>query len=505
MNPFFKKPSQNTAFISMAFTAMLLFLLIIPDGAFAQSKANAFYVPLCDDTRINIEGPHRFIDVNGRCGYHPLSIRTKATIEPEIHKGKTGTLSFWFSPLEDMRFYMNPKIGDPPTIALRDFSLVSDVPMHNKSAAISYGIYWTAGYPQLMGKFKSGAVWDVLDYGLAPFVYGEAVPMRKGYWYHVALTWNKKENNLKLYVNGILAGYNHQAENFDPVPDKLYVGNTMMVMKDLKFTSDRTQEDQLRNIYAANKPQGKEKADQDIKTNFLVQPKPDFTMKRDNSWEKVYSCSFTNPEDLDSWIFQAGEKYRDQFELSTSDEGLLIKTPDIIAQETRMYLWSPRTFEGDQWIEFDFQVLSDEGLALLVACASGYQREDFIKEYGVTKTGNMGFILNDIRNYHWEFMRRVELMRHDISSNYVAKNPWYWRMHFSTFPRLENGKWYRLRFIKMGHRLIGSIDGKKVFDIKDDPAVNNGPVLNYGRIGIRQMYQTSMRYKNLVVYEKKKK
>jgi hypothetical protein len=56
--------------------------------------------------------------------------------------------------------------------------------------------------------------------------------------------------------------------------------------------------------------------------------------------------------------------------------------------------------------------------------------------------------------------------------------------------------------VKSGHRIHGSIDQKTVFDVMDDTSANNGPVLNYGRIGLRQMYDTAMRYRNLVVYEK---
>jgi hypothetical protein len=48
-------------------------------------------------------------------------------------------------------------------------------------------------------------------------------------------------------------------------------------------------------------------------------------------------------------------------------------------------------------------------------------------------------------------------------------------------PRLEQNRWYRLRFIVAGRRLHGSIDGRTVFDLIDDPYGNNGPVYNFGR------------------------
>jgi len=100
-----------------------------------------------------------------------------------------------------------------------------------------------------------------------------------------------------------------------------------------------------------------------------------------------------------------------------------------------MYLWSPRPFEGDQWIEFDLRLESPAGLALVTACASGMQREDFIADLGVPKTGAMATILRDARNYHWEFIRRVEAMRTDVETHYVSKNPFGHKLHCACVPR----------------------------------------------------------------------
>lgn len=114
----------------------------------------------------------------------------------------------------------------------------------------------------------------------------------------------------------------------------------------------------------------------------------------------------------------------------------------------------------------------------------------------------MSVILSKTVNYHWEFMRRVEVMRTDLETQYVSKNSWGKKMYYGCIPRFEQNHWYRLRFVKLGNRLHGSVDGKTVFDITDYPFINNGPVLNFGRIGLRQMYNTTMRYKNFIVYEK---
>lgn len=275
-----------------------------------------------------------------------------------------------------------------------------------------------------------------------------------------------------------------------------------MVMRDLTIDEAVPTEKAILAAYNSYKLPGNVQADKDIREATSVLIKPVLNVERDSSWKEAYSCSFTNTDDLKGWIYQTGDKFKDSFDVRITKEGLLIKTPTNVDVDTRMYLWSPKTFEGDQWIEFDFRLESPKGLALVAICTAGSHREDFIQDHGVEKTGGMGTILGRTVNYHWEFMRRVEMMRSDLETQYLAKNSWGRKMFYGVIPRFEQNRWYRLRFVKLDNRLHGSINGKTVFDIVDDPSVNNGPVLNFGRIGLRQMYNTTMRYKNFIVYER---
>lgn len=185
-------------------------------------------------------------------------------------------------------------------------------------------------------------------------------------------------------------------------------------------------------------------------------------------------------------------------------EGLYFKTPDKIDNATRLTLWGPKTFEGDQCLEVDFRLESPKGLALVILCASGMGREDFINDHELQMTGRMSPILSGMRNYHWEFIRRVNVIRTDMETQVVYKNPWGEHLYYGVIPKVERNKWIKLRLIKIGNRLQGSLDGKIVFDITDDPHGHTGPVFNFGRIGIRHMYHTAVRYRNLVVYERTK-
>jgi hypothetical protein len=75
-------------------------------------------------------------------------------------------------------------------------------------------------------------------------------------------------------------------------------------------------------------------------------------------------------------------------------------------------------------------------------------------------------------------------------------------MYMGCVSKLEQNCWIKIRFIKIDNTLYGSFDGKTVFVVEDDPYDNNGPVLNSGRVVLRQMYNTAMRYRNFVIYQR---
>jgi hypothetical protein len=58
--------------------------------------------------------------------------------------------------------------------------------------------------------------------------------------------------------------------------------------------------------------------------------------------------------------------------------------------------------------------------------------------------------------------------------------------------------------MKTGNTISGYLDGKKIFEVEDTGFDNNGPVLNAGRVVLRQMYATSMLYRNFAIYQKKR-
>lgn len=449
---------------------------------------------------LELKGAHAFRDIAGLTGLHVASLRTEALIRTELHQGPQGTLSFWFTPLEDLTASpLNNSANNVPF----DYTFFSDLFPGRGNDQVRFGASLLMGYPAMVARFASGAVWTKMDHGLAPFVYAEKAVLRAGYWYHFALTWDQPARQLVIYLNGFMAGHNIQADNFETGAAGFYLGNPMMVFRDLRLEPRALDAGAVAARYRGDRPAGNTLPDADWQQMLVPRFLPSLDLPRDAGWQLAYGCSFTKAGDLDGWERQGpGQKYLEGFRMEVTGEGLYLKTPEPVDIESRMYLWSRRNFEGDQWIEFDFRLESPKGLALLVACASGMQREDFIAEHGLPETGGMVTILRNTRNYHWEFMRRVEAMRTDVETQYLAKNPFGHRLHCACVDRLKQNQWYRLRFIKAGNRLHGSLDGQTVFDVVDSSFANNGPVYNFGRIGLRQMYHTALRYRNLEVWQR---
>jgi len=478
---------------------ILLMLPVLFINLSAQNNRVMMDIPLSDSSQLTIEGKHRFLKIAGITGLHVSSLKTKAFVQTTALDSEKGTVSFWITPLEDMNKSFKA-IREKNSMS---FALLADRFPPRETEKSNFSVYYKgSGYPRCIGRFTNGEYWPKMNSGMAPIVYAEELPLLKNQWYHITLTWDKPANTMFMYINGQVVGYNYSAIKFMETSGKIYLGNPLMVISNLKIQNKVLTENQIKAEYMALRPVGNSLSDETIRSIITPQDKPLLNIQPESSWEQIYACKFDRPSDLDAWAFQTGDLFYEQHKLRVTNEGLYWKTPDTIHNESRGYLWCPFKLEGDCRIEYEFQLLSPKGLSLLIAYASGIQGEDVIEDHGLENTGSMDQMLYHYRNYHWEYVRRVEAIRTDVETQYVNKNPWGESLYVGCVPRFETGRWYKIRFIKIGNRLHGSIDGKTVFDVTDE-VNNNGPVFNSGRVVLRQMYHTAMRYRNFAIYRKK--
>ncbi|MCF6270840.1 MAG: DUF1961 family protein [Melioribacteraceae bacterium] len=491
----------------------IIIALVVLSGAANSSDLfggnKQYSAALTDTTNFTIDGPHRFPTISGLKGFRPTSMQTKAFIETEAHHSNKGTISLWFSPLEDLA---NWKTKDWVFNRVENafvYPFFSNFFPARNGEKKGFGLFWETGYKPLLFNYNTEPtnenIASKVSYGntTSPLsLWAEDMTILKGMWYHVVITWDKKKKEINMYVNGFHVAHIEKTEFFTDWGDRLYIGNPMFVMRNLQIEGGVISKEEAGKIYSESRPVTNDPADEILRDKFTVVDRPSLDIKLDDTWQKSYECSFLEKDDLDGWVFQTGDKYKDLHVVKITDEGLLIDTPDFSDHETRMYLWSPVTFEGDQWIEFEFMPEEDDGLMLLLVASSGPQRNDFIDDNQISKSGKMGFLIGQNRNYHWELMRKYPDLRKNVETQFFAKNPWGKMMHYGAADRIEVGKWHKLRFVLIGNRLHGSIDGKTVFDVEDKFDINNGPVLDFGRIGFRHMYNTTVRYRNFIVYER---
>jgi hypothetical protein len=468
-------------------------------------------VPFAGDLRpgkgaaeVTVEGPHRFLRVAGKTGYHALSLETKLRIATKAHRSDAGSMVVWVAPLESLSAV--PRLE---SIATRDplarnYNLVSDTwPARNFGAAV-FAWQWQANWnPTVFARFLKGPIrWD---HTAVPWVFTEHLPLEEKRWYQLAVTWNKSRHRFRMYANGILTGNNDQpAISGDDSNPELFVGNPAMVFRDLQIWETELTAAEIERAYRTSGMPVDAEVQKHLAALMVPSDKSAFSWSPGSGWKLSYEASFTKPSDLDGWIQQGclKEPFRMR-ELRTTPDGLLLDTPAQIENETRVYLWSPRNFEGDIAVEFEFRPERDTGLALLVIQASGMQREDFIKDHPPRTTGSMTTIIGDrVRNYHWEFFRRYDFNLRNGETHVLAKNPWQVAMGMSSTPALEMGRFHRLQFIQEGRRLRGSVDGRLVLDVEDHPHRNMGPIYSFGRIGLRLMYDTRMTFRNLKVWNR---
>lgn len=448
-----------------------------------------------------IEGPHRFIKVGEKTGFLPTSLQSSCSVQTEVLRGEIGTLELMVCPMEALRkAAIREWMIDKPSTWI--YPILADGFPGNRKENTCFAWYWQfRWYPAIVAKFCAGA--EDYDFIAPPVAFVEAFELEAFEWYHFCLTWDFKKCEMDIFINGLNWGRLYRKfEQRDTPSDRLYIGNTAMASADVRAYPQRVTHAEAFSLF--------ERQERFVSDKILRKNRADYTPKsavdklpeRGPGWHLAYENSFTKPGDTDGWV-QEGclEEETKLVHNEITPEGWLLETPDFIHNDSRVFFWSPESFEGDLHVSFEFRGEKDNGLALLVTHGNGLQREDIIHDHPARSTGAMTTIIGDaIRNYHWEFFRRYPVLRNDADSQFLVKNPWCWDLAYLHIPRLELHEWHRLDFRKEGKSLIGAINGKVIIDATDNHDTNSGADLNCGRIAIRLMYQTRMRFRNLEVW-----
>jgi hypothetical protein len=384
-----------------------------------------------------------------------------------------------------------------------EFTLLSDRETIKDSRAAHFAVVWSSyWHPSLFVKRFPGHIYQAYREPRRAAATAGHFSWSGGQWYHLGYSWNLRENRHRLFVNGILvAAEDYWCESpteSSPVGETLFFGSSMFAIGDVCGFSEEIAD------WSAHL------ASEGASFDFGIQAKLRSIYLGEgitpldipeNGWKTRLELPFEDSRDLNRFAIQGCVQAP-----VVESRGLRITTPAknpahdfSILDLNHVYLWSRDWFEGDLHISYEFQNLRRGGLSLLMTRCSGMQREDFWKSHRPRSNGIMKTVCwEDVRNYHWEYLREMDDVRNDVASHALLKNPWHralgFRVHGPLYP-LET--WMKLDFVQTGGRIQCAINGEAVLDVEDRADQNNGPVFTAGRFAIRCMTRTDILIRNL--------
>ena len=454
-----------------------------------------------------VSGPCRVLELAGRKGVHPTSIHSVIHLGRHTLHGARGSVGLWFFALEDLgaSFIAEHMAIDNPHHY--NYPFLSDCPMPRNYGESSFFFGWFR-HDELRAQFFRGSVHRE-GFTLPQKAWVHAVPFNyfdKHRWYHLCMTWDEAQQDMRLYVNGILVGVSDRyCLDFhrERCGDSLYSGCPAICMGEVSFFDVSLAADAVYKLYRGQATDFDAGVERSLRRAFCGEDHADFAFSPGSGWQLQMDLSLRSAEDVKHFYLQ-GEAA--SVKAGVHPDGLLVETPEVTFEpqnrQRQVYLWTEQTFEGNLYVELEWQTLRRGGLALLMVQASGMAREDFMADYPRKTTGSMITVHGqNVRNYHWEFYREMHDVRNDVATAFSRKNPFEFRNGFgSSAVPLAVGVWHKLQFLQIEGSLRGAINGKLVLEVEDDSRSNTGCVLNFGHLALRCMLHSKLLFRNLRVF-----
>lgn len=458
----------------------------------------------------------RLIEHEGRKGIHVMDLHGTLTLPEHTGRLSKGSVALWVLFTDDLcgRITLpHHRMNNPvPEI----YSILSDRIGMPDPATANFSLYYSAsGGPQLISKYFPG-VWHEGLTAADPqaLSWCEFLPFERLQWYHIVVTWNHERSEYEIHINGIHAGtHDHSlkgSRQHHRCGPSLYIGNPSIVYSQVEFYDEVLSNEQAAELFLEQGGNSESECTRQLSRRTTGEQQAAFEFNLDESWKQALNLPLNNPSEIENFIVQGNlgaiDITPDGLEIKTNSwsENVSMGVDSERFRQIQSYLWTREVFEGDLYVRFEFQTLNQMGLALLLTQAAGMQGEDFQRCHSPRTSGKMETVFGeDVRNYHWEFYREMYDTRCDRASHYVCKNPWHWLAEYQmgTEPWTPE-RWYCLEYVQIGGCVRGAIDGVTAFTFEDRSDVNMGPVLLNGRIGLRCMVRTHMRFRNLEVYNR---
>ncbi|MCP4642269.1 MAG: DUF1961 family protein [bacterium] len=215
----------------------------------------------------------------------------------------------------------------------------------------------------------------------------------------------------------------------------------------------------------------------------------------------LYESSFAAPDSVEGWVLEGPG-------LLSFEGGWMTMAsakPDSPKKDGHIVHWCPNDFPESFVAEWEMQITSESGLCIVFFAARGVNGEDIFdpalpKRTGIFRQYHSGAI----SCYHISYYASTPSSPGRITSN-LRKNRGF-HLVSNGPPGINPGShaMHAVRLVKDGPHLQLLVDDEVIIDFTDD-GKRYGPVLEGGKIGLRQMQWTKAQYRNFRVRELRSK
>lgn len=308
-------------------------------------------------------------------------------------------------------------------------------------------------------------------------------------WHHVAVNWDGPAGVVNGFVDG--TPYNlPDGPREPPLPVGVATGLSLQLgrfaLAEVRLAAAPVSEEELREVVGPA-------AWGSMDTLLGVRdygPAP----RENDRGPLLYAATLGSAADTRGWVLEGPGV------VDYQDGWMKMKSQRPDGPEGHIVHWCPTEFPERFWAEWEFELLSEQGLCIVFFAARGHGGRDVLDASLAPRNGVFRqYHSGDIDCYHISYFantpgsaRRVANLRKNHGFYLVANGP-------VGVAAARPGEVHRAVLVKDGARIRMAVDGRTIIDHTDD-GVRAGPAWAGGKIGLRQMQWTVGRYRNFRVY-----
>jgi hypothetical protein len=382
--------------------------------------------------------------------------------------GPKGSLQFWFRTEEQQIPSAAVRPRKTPLVKIGDTVSVS---FFHQGNAINLFIEWDEGVDTAIDRHIRV---------LMPEFPGRS-------WHHFALHWDEESGLINAFLDGSPFYWEDQRVSAwkNPVSDTMTLYSDGFALADVRVANRPLDPERLREVLG---PEFLGRLD------HLLGAKPLGALDVESrKGELLYHNDLANPDAVAQWVLE-GPGVVDHL----GDGWLLMSSERPEGPDGHVVYWAPDDFPESFIAEWDFQILSEDGLCIVFFSAKGSGGEDLFDPSLQQREGLFGqYVRGDIDNYHISYFANTPLNPRRTTN--LRKNPGLFLLASGPVGVVPGSQdVHRVTVVKDRNHIQLAVDGNVIVDFIDD-GERFGPVLGSGKIGLRQMQWTRARYRNFQV------